>query len=573
MVPVAPQQPASIQTLSAQVAALIAAGEIVERPASVVKELIENALDAQAKAINIELRDGGLRLIRISDDGVGMSRSDVPRSLQNFATSKIRQAADLSTIQTYGFRGEALSSINAVSHLEILTRAAHELEGTHLIAQGDNDNDVLVQPEASPIGVQISVSHLFTQIPARRKFLKSPLRETELAQRVVERYALAHPNVAFRFMVDDRPKLILTPGSTLERIGAIWGRDVSDEMQKIEWEALDLKIRGYISTPNIGRSRRDRQQFLVNGRPVRSGLLAVMLERPYAGRLPPGRYPVAVINIDVDPSFIDVNVHPQKTEIRFSRERSIYTALSQAVGEALTDFPRQVFADDENVNWPFEQVTTEPQPLDANILQEATAPYQINALRPLAQIHTTYILAQANDSVLIVDQHTAHEQVLYEQCSSQTKSQDITAVPIHLTSNEADLLSQAQSLFERLGFELEAFGGTNFLLRQIPAALQPYLPNQVVHQAEVSFEASLVTTLLQELAAYPSLDADAQFDKLAQKAACVCAIKSGDFLSLDTMQQLLNDLAQTWSPAACPHGRPIFVNLSLAEIERRFGRR
>lgn len=562
-------RPPIINTLSPQITALIAAGEVVERPASVVKELLENALDAQAKAINIELREGGLGLIRLSDDGQGMCRVDAPLALAPFTTSKIKQANDLNAIQTYGFRGEALSSIAAVSQVTVLTRRADELEGTQVLAQPNGQANV--QPAASPVGTQISVHHLFGQVPARRKFLKSPLREQELVQRVVERYALAHPQVAFRLMADDRVRLVLPPGSPLERIGAIWGREVSDEMKPVVWEAIDLRIQGYISTPNIGRSRRDRQLFLVNGRPVRSGLLAVMLERPYAGRLPPGRYPLAVVQVEVDPNFVDVNVHPQKSEVRFSRERSIYTALSQAVSDALAEYPRQIFAEGEAINWPFEQIANLTQMAERGLLKESPATYQ-TGLRPLAQIHQTYILAQSADSVFIIDQHTAHEQVLYERSSSHTHATDIGSLQIQLTASEANLLNQHLPLFTRLGFSLENFGRNSFMLRQVPAELQPHLHNQVIYQAEQSSEAALITTLLAELNQHKSLDGEQLYDKLAQKAACVCAIKSGDMLSLEAMQELLDALIETWSPAACPHGRPVFINLSLAEIERRFGR-
>ncbi len=333
-----PQLNSKIKILSPNLTALIAAGEVVERPASVLKELVENALDAGAKAINIELRDGGLSLIRVSDDGCGMSRSNAPLSVQAFATSKISSPADLQAIRSYGFRGEALSSIVAIAQLDILTCTSEEIEGVRVTTQS---GQTTTAPAASPVGCSVTANHIFAATPARRKFLKAPLRELELAQQVVSKYALAHPQVAFRLTNDGRPRLMLPPGSMLERIGAVWGREFAGEMIAIEWEAMDLRINGFISKPTIARSRRDRQVFFVNGRPVRSGLLAVMLERPFAGLLPPSRYPLATIHIKIDPGFVDVNVHPQKAEVRFSRERRVYTALSQAVGDALNGFPRQ----------------------------------------------------------------------------------------------------------------------------------------------------------------------------------------------------------------------------------------
>lgn len=565
-----PSNTPTIKILPPHLTALIAAGEVVERPASVVKELLENALDAGAKAISIEVQEGGLALIRVSDDGSGMSRVDAPLALQAFATSKISSPADLNAIRTYGFRGEALSSMAAVAQVDILTRTATELEGTRVTCRAENVDVALA---ASPAGTSVTISGLFATVPARRKFLKSPLRELELLQRVVERYALAQPQTAFRLIADGRPRLALPPGSPLERIGAILGRDSADEMIALDWEAMDLRIHGYISTPSIARSRRDRQFFLVNDRPIRSGLLAVMLERPYLGRLPPGRHPLAVISIEVDPGFVDLNIHPQKAEVRFSRERSIYSALSQAINTALSDFPRHLFDESDAFPWPFAGVDNPAQPLDSMALREGEMPYQTGSLRPLAQIHHTYILAQAAESVLIVDQHTAHEQVLYEQLTNRTPEiTDLAPIHIQLTEAELTLLNANLPLFKNLGFELEAFGGQTLLLRTIPAPLQPHLINQVSTSTQ-PMEMILLATLLEELVANKSLQTDAQLDKLAQKAACVCAVKSGDILSSETMQTLLNDLTEIWSPAACPHGRPIFVSLPLSEIERRFGRR
>lgn len=566
----------TIKILSPQVTALIAAGEVVERPASVVKELVENALDAGAKAVSVEVAEGGLALIRVSDDGTGMIRTDAPLSLQPFATSKISTPTDLSAIRTYGFRGEALSSIAAVAQVEILTRTEGELEGTLVARRGqsrtDPTADIEVSPAASPVGTRVTVSGLFAAIPARRKFLKAPLRELELVQQVVERYALSHPEVAFRLLADGRPRLALPPGSSLERIGGVLGREVAEAMLPLDWRALDLRISGHISQPSVARSRRDREFFFVNQRPIRSGLLAVMLERPYLGRLPPGRYPLAVIQISLDPAFVDFNVHPQKAEARFSRERSIYAALSQAVNEALSDFPRQTFEEDF-FPWPFAGVETSSQAADLARLHESDTPYQVGPLHPLAQIHQTYILAQAPEGVLIIDQHAAHEQILFERLTgSSVETGDIGPTQIQLTAAEAELVDNHPSLFATLGFDLEPFGRHTFILRGLSAVLKPHLTNQVT-SVNQPLEAVLLTTLLQELQAAKSLDFDAQRDKLAQKAACACAIKSGDFLSDEAMQTLLTALVETWSPAACPHGRPVFVGLSLAEIERRFGRR
>ncbi len=568
-----------IHQLPPEISNLIAAGEVVERPASVVKELIENALDAKAQTINIEVQEGGLALIRVSDDGHGLGRLDAPRSVQAFATSKIRTKYDLDHIQTFGFRGEALSSMAAVAHLGLLTRAADEVEGTQVFAR---QSEVQVTPAASPVGTSVTIRNLFAWTPARRKFLKPPLRELTLIQQMVIKYALAHPQVAFRLVADGMPRLVLPPGSILERIGAVLGRDTASEMIPVDWQALDLKIQGYVSKPTLGRSRRDQSYFFVNGRPIRAGLLAVMVERPYTGLLPPSRYPVAIVRIDLAPDFIDINVHPQKSEIRFSRERSIYTALSQAVTQALSEFPKQAFGPDATIEWPFSDVASLDKEFInstglASALQEEKVAYHLNPLRPLAQIYDTYILAQstgaAQSHVFLIDQHAAHEQILYEMISqSAIEKQDIVPVQVQLTALESELLQANQSLFGSLGIEIESFGGHHFVIRRLPIPLIPHLHNQLL-QANQAAEAALLDRLLDELSHHKTLDPEDLREKLAQKAACVCAIKAGDLLSLEAMRDLLDDLLRIWSPAACPHGRPVFVGLSLEEIERRFGRR
>ena len=318
---------AHIHILDKTVAERIAAGEVVERPASVVKELIENAIDAGAHAISIEIRQGGVSLIRVSDNGSGMSRADAPLAVERFATSKIATAEDLSAIRTLGFRGEALPSIASVSQLEILTRTRDEIEGTRVRVV---DGQIQTEVAGAPIGEQVTVRDLFYNAPARRKFLKSPLRETELIQKTAVTYALAYPHIAFRLVVDGRetvnlakapdPSASLRAGSSqgLERIGAAWGREVAEEMVAVDATSVDLRVRGFVSRPTLARASREWQAFFVNGRPVRSGLLAVMLERPYAGRFPPSRHPLAVIQIDLDPRQVDVNVHPRKAEVRYA---------------------------------------------------------------------------------------------------------------------------------------------------------------------------------------------------------------------------------------------------------------
>ena len=544
-----------IRLLDPTVAERIAAGEVVERPASVVKELIENSLDAGAKAISVEVRQGGLELIRVADDGSGILREDLPLAFQRFTTSKIASVEDLSRVRTLGFRGEALAAIAAVGQVEVLTRARGEVEGTHMRIQ---DGQCFCTPAASPIGCSVMVTNLFYNAPARRKFLKSPLREAELCRNTVIRYALAFPHVAFRLRVDGREALTLPAGTLLERIALCLGRDIAEAMIPLEWEAADLKIYGYICRPTFGRSHRQAQYFFANRRPIRSGLLAVALERPYEGRLPLGRHPLAVVLIEMDPTYVDVNVHPSKAEVRFLHERSAYWAVAQAVERALSSFPK--VESSGSIAWPFaehELVTSYVH------LRDMTSGHHIGSpLRAVGQLHNSYILAQSTEGLVVIDPHAAHETILFERLWRGESSQEVSPpFLLPLTAQEAELLSGHLDVLATLGIQVEPFGKGGFIARALPLSL-----------IKVPL-ADLFTALLEELSAQGSADPDAVREALAIRAACAGAIKAGDILSLDQMQKLVDEMVAYWSPAVCPHGRPAFITLSLEELDRRFLRR
>jgi DNA mismatch repair protein MutL len=548
----------SIQILPPEVAERIAAGEVVERPASVVKELVENALDAGATAIRVEVAGGGVSLIRVSDNGGGMVRADVPLAIERFSTSKVRTLADLHAIRSLGFRGEALAAMAAVARLTILTRTTAELEGTRLTTTG---SERTVEPAASPAGCSVAASDLFYNTPARRKFLKSPLRETELCQQTVLRYALAYPEVAFKLTVDGRERIVAPPASPLERAALAVGRESAGELLPIAWQAGDLKVEGLIGSPAVGRSRRDGQFFFLNRRPIRSGLLAVMLERPYAGRLPPGRYPLAVVHIELDPALVDVNVHPRKAEVRFAQERAVYQAVSQAVSAALAPFPTQEMLGVPG--WPFPEMPTAP----AGVAEGGTSYELGRRAEALGQVRSTYVVARTFDGLVVVDQHAAHEAVLTEQLLAGSQALPLSPpVRLDLAQREAELLAAHLDTFQDLGLEIESFGGDSFLVRSLPERLAqdgPPLPDVP----------SLLAELLEELAATHGLDPEALREKLAAKAACRAAVKAGDLLSPERQQALLDGLVAAWSPSVCPHGRPAFFVLSVEEMERRFLRR
>ena len=543
----------AIHILAPEVAERIAAGEVVERPASVVKELIENALDAGATAISVELAAGGVGLIRVSDNGSGMARADAPLALERFSTSKVRHLDDLDAIQTPGFRGEALAAIAAVARVNILCRTSGEVEGTRVTA---DSGQVSTVPAASPDGCSVAVSDLFYNTPARRKFLKSQLRETELCQQTVVRYALAYPQVAFRLVVEGQDRFVAPPASLKERLALAVGREVVGAMLPIKWEAGDLRVEGLVSSPTTGRSRRDRQYFTLNRRPIRSGLLAVMLERPYAGRLAPGRYPLAAIHIELDPGLVDVNVHPRKEEVRFAQERAVYQAVSQAVRTALAPFPVQEAWD--MPDWPFPETPFAP----AMVAQAGEPYWPDQRIEALGQVRNAYIVARAFGGLIIVDQHAAHEAILTERLLAGEEPTSLTP-PLRLetTFEEAELVAAHLGLFASLGLELDSFGGTSFLLHTIPEALAG---------GETS---ELMAQLLSELSTSHKLDPDAMREKLTSKAACWAAVKAGDLLTGEQQRTLLAELSRVWSPSVCPHGRPTLFTLTVEEIEQRFLRR
>jgi DNA mismatch repair protein MutL len=397
---------------------------------------------------------------------------------------------------------------------------------------------------------------MFYNTPARRKFLKSPRREVELCQQAVVRYALAYAPVAFKLTVDGRERLVAPPAPLRERLALAVGREAAGEMLPINWQAGDLRLHGLIGSPAVGRSRRDGQYFYLNRRPIRSGLLAVMLERPYAGRLPPGRYPLAAIQIEIDPALVDVNVHPRKAEVRFAQERAIYQALSQAVGQALSPYPVQETLG--TPGWPFP-----PTPLAPPQIAEGGVSYEPDRhVEALGQVRNTYIVAHSFGGLVVVDQHAAHEAVLTERLLAGSRPVALPApIRLDLTPGEAERLAAHLAALADLGLEIAPFGGHSFLLRALPHAL------------EVEDAPGLVAELLEELAAARGLDPEALREKLAAKAACRAAVKAGDRLSPGQQQALLDDLLATWSPSTCPHGRPALFVLSVEEMERRFLRR
>ncbi len=577
----------------------IAAGEVVERPASVVKELVENSIDAGARSIIVEVEQGGKRLIRVTDDGEGMSPADALLSIQRHATSKIRDAEDLQSIVTLGFRGEALPSIAAVSRFELLTKRADLDTGMRLLVE--NGQVVEAEECAARNGTTVTVRDLFYNTPARLKFLKSVATELSHITELMTRFALAFPEISFRLLHNGQ-EIFVSQGSTDPRhaLLAVFGRDVARELRSIDYTQGSLRITGYVSPPHLTRPTRAMQSFFVNRRLVRHRVLSRALDDAYRTLTPEGRHPVAAIFLQVPPYSVDVNVHPTKAEVKFSHEGEVYHAVLNAVRQALLQqgmIPSALpglqsgldisqSAGRPSTGQPVWQPSPMPpqEVIHAELLrragidltqapstevQPAARPYaeMLEGFQVLGQINRTYIIASSLRGLLIIDQHVAHERVLYEKLTVLRQRQPVpvqhllTPLVFHLDRRTAALLGEHLQEIQDMGFLLEPFGGDSVVLRGVPAWLG---------QRNVE---TLVRDLLDEISELgvqrrlPLTD-----ETLVATTACKMAVKAGDALSHAEMTHLLQELAETENPYLCPHGRPVVLVLSIEELERRFKR-
>jgi DNA mismatch repair protein MutL len=550
----------------------IAAGEVVERPASVVKELVENSLDAGASSIEIRVEDGGRRRIVVADDGEGMERDDALLALERHATSKLRDFDDLAAIATLGFRGEALPSIAAVSRF-VLSTAARDALATEIEVRAGRI--IGVREVARHRGTTVEVGGIFFNVPARRKFLRAAPTELAHTVRTVAHYALAHPTV--RFTVDhDGRRVIDAPKATdrSERIAQVHGRALAEKMVPFSLELGGVGVSGFAGRPVDASARRDVQHVFVNGRLVRDRVLAHAIAAAYGDTLARGLYPAVILFVDIDPSRVDVNVHPQKTEVRFDRSSDVHDAVRAAVASALShDVAVPRLQDLRPVSVAEAPAPVyEPRGFDArpSLLGEGSA--AVDAGRkavPLAQYKDSYIVAQDREGLLLVDQHVAHERVLFERFLAEAERGEVHVQrllfprTIEVPIDEALVLASEAEEFGRLGFLLEPFGGNAVKLDGVPAFAKDVDPDR------------LLRGLLGEAARTRSAATGAGElrRRLVTSAACQAAIKVNYPLAHEGMQRLLDDLFLTENPTTCPHGRPIIFRLTLEEIERAFRRR
>ena len=582
----------------------IAAGEVVERPASVVKELVENSLDADARSIAVECEGGGRRRIRVNDDGGGMDRDDALLALERHATSKLDHQSNLDAISTLGFRGEALSSIAAVSRF-VLQTSTTDGEGTEIEVDGGRIRSV--REAGLPRGTSIVVERLFFNVPARRKFLRTEATELGHIARLMTRCALANPQRRFGLEHAGRPLLQVDPVSGLdERISQIYGREFTQKLLPIDQGYEQLRIFGYAGRPAHALARRDGQHLFVNGRAVQDRVLLHAVGQAFGNTVPRGRYPALFLFIECDPSWVDVNVHPQKTEVRFYQSSVVHDRTRDAIMAALSDgavvpelsdlrpaaassatasegvsravvtfleredergqLDRRPLAGPSRPPTPMPALR-EPLPFSAPGSTAGTGAQP--ALVALAQYRNSYILAQDDRGLVLVDQHAAHERVLFERFLAEAAENRVEVqrllfpLTIELPPAERVVLEQEIDEFRRLGFVIEPFGGNSVRLDGIPALGAKLDPE------------GLLRELLGQAARTKATVADtsALRHDLVTSAACQAAIKINHPLAPAEMRRLLDDLHETISPSTCPHGRPLIFRLAHEEIERAFRRR
>lgn len=660
-----------IRVLSQETINQIAAGEVIDRPSSVVKELVENAVDAGATAVTVEVKDGGISLVRVTDNGCGIEKSQIPTAFLRHATSKIQGALDLLTVSSLGFRGEALSSIAAIAQVELITKTAGELTGARYQIHGGEE--ISMEEIGAPEGTTFLVRNLFYNTPARKKFLKSPQTEGSYISSLVERMALSRPDVSVRLIQNGQNRLHTAGNHNLkDLIYMIYGRDIAGNLLPVETEKGAVKISGFLGKPVISRGNRNYENYFINGRYIKSNLINKAIEDGYHSYMMQHKYPFVVLHLTLDPELLDVNVHPAKMELRFSNQEEIYELVRGAVREALAGrelirkvslsepgeasrgrtFPDkkpsgraergpepfevkrslsqtippveppkflresaasyQVKKRPETVTVPLHEKPPVPEISEAELIPErealllkrtpvgeenipASPMPQKESVRPeeggtadgrqlelfeekllsskaraqyrfIGQLFETYWLIQYKEEFLIIDQHAAHEKVLYERMVRELSEKKIygqmVSPPILLTLSmrEEEVLHRYREKFSRMGFAIEPFGGKEYAVSAVPANLYG------IAQRELLLE------LLDSLTGELSRESDELILEKLASMSCKAAVKGGDRLSLAEAEALIDELLTLKNPYACPHGRPTIISMSKRELEKKFKR-
>ncbi len=611
-----------IQLLDKHTIDKIAAGEVVDRPASVVKELMENAIDAKATAITVEIKDGGTAMIRITDNGSGIPKDQVKMAFLRHSTSKITKVEDLLTIASLGFRGEALSSISAVSQLELITKIPDQLTGVRYCIEGGTE--ISMEDIGAPNGTTFIVRNLFYNTPARKKFLKTNQTEAGYVNDLVERMALATPSVSVKFINNGQVRLNTSGNGQLKDIiYQVYGRDIAANLLEVQVEKEHLQVQGYVGKPVISRGNRNYENYFVNGRYVKSALLSRCIEDSYRGFMMQHKYPFTMLQISVPGHLVDVNVHPAKMELRFSESEEIYAELTHAIVSALKgkELIPQVSVGAEKKETvkqmqPVEKRASLPEPFETKRLEkirqeirrdspyepkydredlkrpetvrEATAyraesqqitlqesvlasgklldPASKKEHKIIGQLFDTYWLVEFRDSFYMIDQHAAHEKVLYEQTMASYHDKSFTTqyvsppIILSLTMQEENLLKKYLDNFTRIGFEIEPFGGKEYAVRGVPANLYG-LDGQ-----------TLMLEMLDSLGTLTGKEAPELVTERVASLSCKAAVKGNHHMSYKEIEALIDELLTLENPYHCPHGRPVIVAMSKQEIEKKFKR-
>lgn len=615
----------------------IAAGEVVERPSSVVKELVENAIDAGASAITVEIKDGGKSYIRITDNGCGIPEDELSVAFMRHSTSKLRDASELADIHTLGFRGEALSSISAVSRVEMITKPADTLMGVRYVIEGSKE--VSLDKIGAPDGTTIMVYQLFFNTPARKKFLKTDTTEASYISELMERLALSHPDISFCFISNKKEKIHTSGnGNLMDTIYQIYGRQIASNLLAVEKETDLLKVSGFIGNSNVARGNRSLENFYINGRYIKSPLLSKSVEEGYVGYLMQHQYPFCVLMITTKEASVDVNVHPTKQEVRFDDEMAIADIFKSLIFERLHQ--REDIAEvtlDENVQAASlrkttendatdpgsESITCEPESKkEETIIEVAPEPFEKSRLEKMrqkitAQIHAdtpyerkyqeyyqekekeqdqsreekvtyeqtsflseqarakhriigqvfdTYWLIEHDNKLYIIDQHAAHEKVLFERMMKQLQDKEMTTqyvsppIIVSLTRAEQDILKRYEEVFSELGYVISSFGGNEFAIEGVPGNL---------------FSFDVKEFFMELLASCGELKGNDGHDMIVEKVAsmsCKAAVKGNNRLSYPEIKELLDELLSLENPYHCPHGRPTIIAMTKYELEKKFKR-
>ncbi|MHA1770026.1 MAG: DNA mismatch repair endonuclease MutL [Candidatus Thorarchaeota archaeon] len=588
-----------IRRLDDDLIALISAGEVIEGPFSVVKELVENSLDAGATSIDIEISGGGIDRIVVSDNGSGILREDCTVCLERYATSKIATREDIEGIKTYGFRGEALASISAIADVRIVTRAEEETVGTELIAP--TGEQPTIRETSRPRGTTVEVSDLFARVPARRKHLAGPKTEARRVMDVVMRHAAVRNDIGFRLIRDGEVIIDCPAGqSRQDRLTYLWGTQISGMLIEVDYTLEDIRVEGIIIRPPMSRGSRNREYFSILKRPIEDNRLSRAVESAYSTLLMRGRYPACVLDITVDVNTVDANVHPTKREVRITDMDHVVEAVQLAVIHALRqDTPPETTASLEDFiperdriqsHEPIPQRTiaaTTPippppverpkVPIESRELfeqEDSAQEQQETRIDPLGgtfkiigQIQNVYILLEFDDALVIIDQHAAHERVMYERFRKQVNEGKVVAqellepLVLELSPDDTERIAELKDSFERVGFSVDMFGTREIIVQTVPDILG--------HQISGRELLGLMDEILEVGREQP---VEHFMDELVKLTACHNAIRAGQALNTEEIRNLLEEMAETPNRYNCPHGRPTMIRITYDELERRFKR-